>query len=552
VDLLLNSPDAEQPGMIEPIENTPQRPRAQGDTQHAGARFQPEPVDCNDLADGSRMSEPQRDQDRFEALLDAHHAAISIVTNEEAPARALVEHWCRATGNYLWEWSLIGGIRSPLTSEPPITETTNPSAALVWMARRELPGVFMLLDIAAHLDDPYAVRALRELIAAASATNSHVVLIDHSQKLPSVIEAFTTPFDLSLPSAEEIEAAIRATLKRLHRERPIEIELSNHQYQMVVKNLAGLPLRQAEQIILDVVALDRRLDGDDLNHILACKRQLMSRDRMLDFVESPATLDDVGGLESLKKWLKLRERSFDAEAERFGLSPPRGVLLLGVQGAGKSLCAKAIATAWQRPLLRMDTGSLYDRYVGESERRLRMALRQAEAVAPVVLWIDEIEKAFASAAAQSTDGGLSQRMFGTLLTWMQDHTEPVFLVATANNIDALPPELLRKGRFDEIFFVDLPGPAARAKIFDIHLRRRSRDPAAFDLPALVAASDGYSGAEIEQAIIAGLHGAFSERAQLTTPRLLAALEHSPPLSVTMAEKVARLRAWAAKRCVPAD
>jgi len=498
------------------------------------------------------MPEDQTDQQRFEALLKARHTGISIVTHEEALARGLVEEWCRTSGNYLYEWSVLHGVRSPLTSEPPIADTTNPAAGLMWLARRDLPSIHLLLDIAPHLDDPYALRALRELIASAGRWNSHVVLIDHNSKLPMVIEAFTTPFELSMPSTEEIEAMIRSTLKRLHRDKPIEIKLLNSEYQMILKNLAGLPLRQAEQIILDVVADDRRLDADDLNRVLASKRQLLSRDRMLDFVESPATLDDVGGLVNLKKWLKERERSFGAEAESFGLTPPRGVLMLGVQGAGKSLCAKAIATAWGRPLLRMDTGSLYDRYVGESERRLRAALKQAEAVAPVVLWIDEIEKAFASAAAQSTDGGLSQRMFGTLLTWMQDHTAPVFLVATANNIDALPPELLRKGRFDEIFFVDLPNDDARRQIFEIHLRRRDRDPAKFDMDALVLASDGFSGAEIEQAVLSALHSAFSDRRQITTDRLVSAIKRSPPLSVTMAEKVATLRAWARNRCLHAD
>jgi SpoVK/Ycf46/Vps4 family AAA+-type ATPase len=228
------------------------------------------------------------------------------------------------------------------------------------------------------------------------------------------------------------------------------------------------------------------------------------------------------------------------------------MLLLGVQGAGKSLSAKAVATAWQRPLLRLDAGSLYEKFIGESERHLREALRQAEMMAPVVLWIDEIEKGFASAASQSSDGGLSKRMFGALLTWMQEHRASVFLVATANDIEALPPELLRKGRFDEIFFVDLPGLEARHAIFEIHLARRKRDPNQFDLAALCEASEGYSGAEIEQAIVGALYDAFAAKAELTTQHVLAALRNSPPLSVTMAEKVAELREWAQGRCVPAE
>src|SRR4029077_1905948 len=225
--------------------------------------------------------------------------------------------------------------------------------------------------------------------------------------------------------------------------------------------------------------------------------------------------------------------------------------MLGVQGAGKSLAAKAIATAWKRPLLRMDVGALYDKYIGESERRLRDALKQAERMAPIILWIDEIEKAFASAASQSSDGGLSKRMFGTLLTWMQERTAPVFLMATANDIEALPPELLRKGRFDEIFFVDLPGLEARSAIIEIHLKKRRRDPKRFDVAALAVASDGFSGAEIEQAIVSAMHEAFAAKSELATEHLLSAVKTSPPLSVTMAEKVQELRNWAQGRCVSA-
>jgi SpoVK/Ycf46/Vps4 family AAA+-type ATPase len=223
-----------------------------------------------------------------------------------------------------------------------------------------------------------------------------------------------------------------------------------------------------------------------------------------------------------------------------------------VQGGGKSLAAKAVATAWQRPLLRLDAGNLYDRFIGESEKRLRDALQQAERMAPVVVWVDEIEKGFASAASHNLDGGLSQRMFGTLLTWMQEHTAPVFLVATANDIAALPPELMRKGRFDEIFFVDLPGLEARAAIISVHLSKRKRDPSKFDLGKLVEASAGYSGAEIEQAVISALHNAYAANEQLTTEHVLRAMWGSRPISVTMAERIGELRRWAEGRCVPAD
>jgi SpoVK/Ycf46/Vps4 family AAA+-type ATPase len=405
--------------------------------------------------------------------------------------------------------------------------------------------------VIAHLDDARTLRALREAIAHFASTGGTLFLIDHREGLPAGVASDATRLELSLPDEAEVLDLVRKALRRIHRRRALEVKLSRDELQAVVRNLCGLSRRQAEQIVADITANDRRLDANDLNAIMAAKRRCLERDGVLEFVAAPVDLTDIGGLDHLKEWLRQRRAALTPRARSFGLALPRGILLLGVQGAGKSLCAKAVAAAWQRPLLRLDPGTLYDRYVGESERRLRQALRQAELMAPVVLWVDEIEKGFASAAAHSTDGGLSQRMFGTLLTWMQEHSAPVFLVATANAVHALPPELLRKGRFDEIFFVDLPPDEARRAILSIHLRRRGRDPEAFDLDALVRASSGYTGAEIEQAIMTALHGAFDVGADLDTARVLAALEGSPPLSVTMAEQVHALRRWAAGRCVPA-
>jgi SpoVK/Ycf46/Vps4 family AAA+-type ATPase len=286
--------------------------------------------------------------------------------------------------------------------------------------------------------------------------------------------------------------------------------------------------------------------------MLARKRQYLQGEGLLEYIAAPVDLAEIGGMVNLKHWLAQRKNSHSDDAAAFGIPPPRGILMLGVQGAGKSLSAKAVATAWQLPLLRMDPGVLFDRFIGESERRLRDALKQAEMMAPVILWIDEIEKGFASAASQSVDGGLSKRMFGTLLTWMQEHHAPVFLIATANDIEALPPELLRKGRFDEIFFIDLPNLEARAQIFSVHLKKRKRDPNKFDIPALSAAAEGYSGAEIEQTIISALHDSFAAKMELTNQRIMHSLMTSPPLSVTMREKIEALQRWAQGRCVPAD
>ncbi|MFC1678074.1 AAA family ATPase, partial [Planctomycetota bacterium] len=396
------------------------------------------------------------------------------------------------------------------------------------------------------------LRILRNMIERFDKNGSALVMIDNNSKLPDVVKSYTRVFEISFPDEKELQEIIRATLLRLHRKKPIEVGISRKGLDTIVRNLRGLTRRQAERIISDTIADDQRFDDNDINVVISSKRRMVQRNGLLEYVKTPLDLSEIGGMRQLKEWLSYRENAFTKDAEKFGIKAPRGVLMLGVQGAGKSLCAKAIATAWHQPLLRLDPGSLYASYIGESERNLRQALQQVEMMAPVILWIDEIEKAFASAASRSADGGLSQRMFGTLLTWLQEHEAPVFVVATANDIEALPPELLRKGRFDEIFFVDLPKPKTREQIFAIHLKKRGRDPEKFDLGQLADTSEGYSGAEIEQAVISAMHGAYANKKELDTEQILGALEMSPPLSVTMAESVQSLLAWAKGRCVPAD
>ncbi len=495
----------------------------------------------------------QTDRDRLERLIAARHACVTIVTHEEGYALDLVGQIAFDRIRDLAVWSINGGLRNGLTSHRAVEpETEHSAAALYHLLHRDGELLVCMLDLSAHLRDERTLRLLRDVIHKFREAGSTLILLDHDARTPACVEAEASRFDTSLPDDEEIDEIVRGTLRRMHRRQPIQVQIRRQELATVVKNLRGLTRRQVEQIIIDCVVEDRRFDIDDLNHILAAKRQALQRGGLLEYIETPVDLSQIGGLARLKAWLKQRESAATDKARAFGLTSPRGVLMVGVQGAGKSLCAKAIAAAWHRPLLRMDPCALYDRYVGESERRLRDALRQAEMMAPIVLWVDEIEKAFASAASHSTDGGLSQRMFGTLLTWMQEHRAPVFLVATANDIEALPPELLRKGRFDEMFFVDLPGEAVRREIFAIHLKKRGREPKEFDLNALAAVADGFSGAEIEQAVIAALHEAFATDTELSTEGIVRAVEQSPPLSVTMAEKVQTLRQWAAGRCVPAS
>ncbi|MCC6661792.1 MAG: AAA family ATPase [Phycisphaerales bacterium] len=501
------------------------------------------------MTDGAHLS----------ALIQAGHPCLWIPTLDEGHALRLVREAAMGAGRAVRQWSAVQGITDGLVSGGPAESgTENPGAAMYRFAECGANTVLIACDLIGHLGDERNLRAARELILAIERCSEMgglmgpLVIVDYRDDLPPVLRAAAVRFDISLPEEEEIERIALHTLKRQNKQSPVAVQVTRSGLKAMCANLRGLTRRQVEQVIVEVVAGDRAFTPGDLGSLLARKRQLIAADGLLEFVQAPAAMDEIGGLGNLREWLRRREKAVGEDAAAFGLTPPRGVLMLGVQGAGKSLCAKAIATAWRRPLLRLDPSILFDRYIGESERKLRDALRQAEVMAPMVLWIDEIEKGFASAASRSVDGGLSQRMFGTLLTWLQERRAPVFVAATANDIEALPPELLRKGRFDEIFFVDLPSGPARRDIFAIHLKKRGRDPRAFDLAALAAATDGYSGAEIESAIESGLHEAFALGREPDTPMLLAAVRASPPLSITMAERIAGLRRWAKGRCVPAE
>ena len=495
------------------------------------------------------------DKERLALLVRAHHPLVWITTRDEAEIAAMVREVVFDAGHSAWFWSATQGVSDALVEGAPgIEQTEHPAAAFHAMlaASKGRPHAAILAEPSGFLDDARTLRSLRELVEGLAKEGGTTFVLEHGARPPAALAELATRFEPSLPDEERLDAIVRDALREMHVKRELTVDIPRKTFRSIVRNLRGLTARHASLVIRDAVADDAAFTADDLERIVSRKRELVGSDGVLEFVDTLRSLDEVGGLERLKGWLRERERAFDEDAEAFGLMPPRGVLLLGVQGAGKSLSAKAIAAGWQRPLLRRDPSSLYDKYIGESEATLRKALKQAEMMSPIVLWIDEIEKGFASAASSSNDGGLSRRMFGTLLTWMQEHTEPVFLVATANDIEALPPELLRKGRFDEIFFVDLPGESAREAIWRVHLQKRKREADTFDMARLVSASEGRSGAEIEQALVSALTSVFAAGEDLTTDRIVAAGEQSPPLSVVMADKIAALRSWARDRCVPAD
>jgi SpoVK/Ycf46/Vps4 family AAA+-type ATPase len=353
---------------------------------------------------------------------------------------------------------------------------------------------------------------------------------------------------LRLPDRAELRQLVTRVVQTLRRQHRIEVALGPEGMEPLLHALSGLTLNQARQALARAVLDDNRLTADDIPMLIKRKGEQIRDAGLLEFYPPDENAFELGGFTRLKAWLDRARMGFTDDARALGLPAPRGVLFVGVQGCGKSLAAKVIARTWRQPLLKLDAGRLYDKFVGESEKNLRKALDVAEAIAPSVLWIDELEKAFAT--GMDADAGLSRRMLGTFLTWLQERKAAVFVAATANDLSRVPPELLRKGRFDEIFFVDLPDGAEREAIFRIHLQLRKQDPAIFDIPALSAAADGFSGAEIEQAVVSSLYRALHEKQALTTTLLRQEIEQTSPLSVSRREDVQRIRESARNRFVP--
>lgn len=489
-------------------------------------------------------------------LIRSENSLISIESIDEGRAATVVAEASRQLSRPLYEWSMTTGLRGVQDGRRFDAVVAGGKAIDALQFIRETNfqrTVFLFKDLGPHCKDALVHRTLRDLLETFVESKSVLVLVD-ALPLPDEIRRFTIRYDVGWPSTEELEQLVKRTYQRLQQEseRKLSSRLTRRDVDQMVQTLRGLSCPQAERVIATAVFDDYALTSEDLPRLVEAKRRLLGTQGCLEAIAVDVSPEDIGGLENLKQWLALRRNGFTREAREFGLEPPRGLLMLGVPGCGKSLCAKVVAADWKMPLLRLDPGVLYQKYIGESESQLRQALAQAEAMAPCVLWIDEIEKAFASAAAASADGGLSKRMFGTLLSWMQDHRHPIFIIATANDIAALPPELMRKGRFDEVFFIDLPPADVRAEILGIHLRRRKRDPAAFRLADLAVEAEGFSGSELEQVVVSGLFSAFHQGSRLGDAHLLEEIRKTRPLSVLNAEQIGSLRAWAANRCVPAD
>jgi AAA+ superfamily predicted ATPase len=491
----------------------------------------------------------------LDTLVRARYPLVYLVTSEEQRLEALLGDLAERHGKALLGWTATQGYRrlGGARTTPAPEGALQPVEALQAVERLSEPSLVLLKDFHPYLGDPTVIRAVRDLAHALKSTYSTVLILSPTLVIPPELEKEISVLDVPLPTFADLMALLREIVGVLRQNGRAKVELTRDEAGQLITAALGLTLSEAENAFAKAVAHDGKLGRDDIQLVLEEKRQVIRKSGLLEYFAPDHSMDHVGGLELLKGWLSRRGAAFSEAARKFGLPEPKGLLLLGVQGCGKSLTAKAIAATWRLPLLRLDMGRIFSGLVGSSEENLRRAIRTAESVAPVVLWVDEIEKGLSGLASSgSSDGGVTARVFGTFLTWLQEKTAPCFVVATANRIELLPPELLRKGRFDEIFFVDLPAAPEREEILRIHVQRRHRDPAGYDLPALAHASAGFSGAELEQAVVSALHEAFAEGGELSQRHLERAIAESLPLSVTMAEEIGGLRRWASTRTRPAS
>jgi SpoVK/Ycf46/Vps4 family AAA+-type ATPase len=488
------------------------------------------------------------DSHDLELLLRSRVPLIVMETRDEMRVTRLFTTLALRLALPVMAWSSTNGLHRIDYESAPQRHTSEPRQALGQIKATSRPTIYLLLDFHPYLDDPYNVRLLKEIALDYPRLGHTLVLVSHQIEIPAELRGYSARFSLSLPDAARLEEIIREEAghwstanhgKKVQTDRAILDRL--------VSRLRGLTATDARRIIRSIIYDDGAISSRDLNRAARERYSLLDENGALSCEFDTVDFADVGGLGNLKQWLERRRLAFLEQEGK--LDRPKGILLVGVQGSGKSLAAKAVAGMWRLPLLRLDFGTLYNKFFGETERNLREALGTAEAMAPCVLWIDEIEKAI---SAGDYDGGTSRRILGSLLTWMSERTAAIFIVATANVIEQLPPELIRKGRVDEIFFLDLPDAATRAEIFAIHLRKRELDPADFDITALAAPAEGFSGAEIEQAIVAALYLARERQMPLNTSHIRDELERTRPLSRIMSEKVNQLRAWARDRTVPAN
>jgi ATPase family protein associated with various cellular activities (AAA)/AAA+ lid domain-containing protein len=534
--------------------------------------------------------------ERLKVLINSSTPIVVMETVEEVQAVALVRSACSDLNLAVFEWTIADGlvrsgcgkpvsaqayaarldarlgsipqgnseadrlaraVLSSVTSDAAaatrtaVYNTTDAVQALANMESMTVEAVFVLKDFHRHLDSPVVVRRLRDVGQKFQTNRRTLVITAPTIEMPPELASLVEFFDLPLPDLDRLQAIIKETYTRMSATHTLRLQLDDNGVDAMAANLRGLTEEEADRAISQAIVTRYALSPDCVTDVLAAKKALLKRSGMLDFIDANDTMASVGGLENLRQWLSKRRNSWEPQARQFGLDPPKGVIILGVQGCGKSLCARAVAGEWQLPLVKFDTAAIYDKYIGETEKRIQRVFKVAEGLAPCVLWIDELEKVFAGSGpdSASADAGVSSRLLASFLSWMQDRKAPVFVAATCNNVTVLPPELIRKGRFDELFFVDLPSTTERKQIFSIQLIKRKRNPADYDLDKIAEAAKGFSGAEIESAVQGAMYAAFSRKQELSSEDLLTALSSTVPLSITRAEEIATLRDWAKDRAV---
>jgi len=490
----------------------------------------------------------------LELVLRSRTPIIIIESRDEARILGLLQSITirRSTTSYmpLFRWTITDGLQRLDISLEPQFVNSEPTDVLKHIRAVSKPGLYVLLDFHPFLDDPVHVRLLKDICIKYQDIERQIVLLSHKVTVPRELDGFCARFDIALPKEKERARIVQKTLDEYAHDNPgSNVQVDPKAHKLLISNLAGLSYADTTRLARNAIYVDGAITKSDLPTVMRAKYELLNRGGALQFEYDTATFGDVGGLSRLKDWLAQRRPAFRGDENAAHLDPPKGILLLGIQGCGKSLAAKATAAIFGVPLLRLDFGAIYDKYHGETERKLRESLKTADVMSPCVLWIDEIEKGIAGRGGET---GTTQRVLGTFLTWMAEKKSHVFIVATANDISALPPELVRKGRFDEIFFVDLPTAEIRASILAIHLSSRDQPLGNFDITRLATAMEGFSGAEIEQAVVAALYAAHAIKQALNSEHIEVEIEQTKPLSVVLSEKISVLRDWAAGRTVSCD
>lgn len=485
--------------------------------------------------------------DSLSILIRSSINIIQIISYETMRIEGEVSRTAAELKRDWYKWGIDSGLKRMSNNGKSFTKIEDKEDALFildWYQSDEAKDSILILqeyDLFLK-DNPRLISKIRD-IAYSDYNDRTLILLQTKRELPHELEKDVYIMDFDLPKKDDLEIILKSTCKKYN------ITLNND-IEKIINSALGLTILEAKRSFSKAIVQAGKITEEEIPIIISEKETIIKNSGHLEYYHHNETLDDIGGFDILKNWLRRRGRAFEQGAKDYGLETPRGILLLGIPGTGKSLCAKAVGSAWQFPIIRLDMGKIFGKYVGDSESNIRKTLNIVEAVAPSILWIDEIEKGLSGIQSSgSTDSGTTARVFGSFLTWMQENKKPVFVIATANGIDGLPPELLRKGRFDEIFFVDLPSIKDREEIIKIHLKKIKRDPANFDIKKIADNCESFSGSEIEEAIKEALFIAFDENKEITTDHIISAMKKTHVLSETMKEKISSIREWSKNRAV---